>query len=140
MLTIWESVETILLSNTPPSDTPRFPVKAFSTPGAVKIIIIDDYHWIRIMVRKFSKGVWEAIWRDNLTTKRYCMFYRCAWDYIISYKIMSHKKTFASLYSSLFNNITIDRIEKIIKDFKTPKYDIELDSCFLGLHLKEKQI
>ena len=70
MLEIWESVETILLLTTSPSDTPSFLEKALSTPGFVWRIITDGYHWIRRKGRKISKNNLEALSRDNLTTKQ----------------------------------------------------------------------
>ena len=57
-------------------------MKAFSTPEGMKIIITDDFHSIRIKVRKIN-SVREAISRDNLTTKWVCMFSRYAREYII---------------------------------------------------------
>ena len=55
MLEIWESVETIFLSTAPPSATPIFLVKASSTHGVLQRIITDNYHWVRINVRKCPK-------------------------------------------------------------------------------------
>ena len=84
MFEMWESVETIFFPTTSPSVTPIFPVQVLINPGVLQIIIADDYHWIRINVRTFSKKiVQEAISRDNLTTKRVCMVYIHADEYII---------------------------------------------------------
>ena len=39
----------------------------------------------------FKNTFQEAISRDNLTIKQFCMISRLAWGYIISYKLMSHR-------------------------------------------------
>ena len=87
----------------------------------------------------FRKSVNEAISRDNLTTKRIRMFSRRAREYIISYKLMSHKQTLTGLDVDLHTNISEAKIEKMVKDFKTHRCALDFDSSFLDLVIKEKK-
>ena len=139
MLSRWESVETILLLTAPPSVTPIFLVKALSTPGVVQLILTDNYHWIRRNVIKFKKSVQEAISRDNLTTKRVCMFSRRAWGYIIAYKLMIHKQTIAGLGIDLFTHICVKIIYIMVKYFNTCRCMLGFGALFFSLPVKEKR-
>ena len=63
MLARWDSIEIILSLNASPSVTLRFMVKAFSTPGVVRRIVTDNYHWIRRKVRNLKNCPWGHIKR-----------------------------------------------------------------------------
>ena len=67
------------------------------------------------------------------------MFSRCAWEYIISYRLTSHKKTLAGLDIELFTNIYFQIIKKMVKDIKTHRCALEFDSLFLRSPVKEKK-
>ena len=140
MLARWESVGTIFSLTTPPSATPRFLNKALSTPRVVKIIITYYYNLIRRRVINISKKQFqEAVSRDNLTTKRVCMFYRRAREYIIAYKLMSHGQTLSDLDIDFFTHISVEIIYNMVKYSKTHRFALDFDRLFLRLLVKENK-
>ena len=136
MLEIWDIVETILPLTAPPSSTPSFLLKAFITPGGTQMIIKDDFCWIIIKVIEFQNIVWEFISRYNLPKTWACMLYRRMCEYIITYKLMTHKQTLTSLDIDLLTHIYVERIENMVKDFKTYRCMLGFDSLFLELLVK----
>ena len=87
--------------------------------------------------KNFSKIIQEAISRDNLTTKRVCMFSRRVRKYIIAYKLMIHKKTLADLDIELFNYISADIIYNIVKYFNTHRFMLDFYDLLLSVLVKE---
>ena len=69
ILTIIESVDTILSSNTPPITTPIFLAKPFTTPVGVQWIITDNYHWIRRKVRTLSRIFFKRTYLEKTYLK-----------------------------------------------------------------------
>ena len=61
------------------------------------------------------------------------MFSRRSREYIISYKLMSHRHTLAGLDIYLFTRISVERINNMVKYFKTHRCALDFDSLFLGL-------
>ena len=64
------------------------------------------------------------------------MFSRCAREYILAYKLMSHRKTLDGLEIDLFTHISVERIYNLDKDFKTHRCALDFDSLFLSLIAK----
>ena len=64
------------------------------------------------------------------------MLYRRMCEYIITYKLMTHKQTLTSLDIDLLTHIYVERIENMVKDFKTYRCMLGFDSLFLELLVK----
>ena len=64
------------------------------------------------------------------------MFYRCAREYIIAYKLKIHKKTLVVLDIDLLNHIYVERIYNMVKDLNNHRCMLDFDSLFLNLILK----
>ena len=52
---------------------------------------------------------------------------------------MSYNKSLAGLYIDLFTYISVEIINKMVKDFKTHRCVLGFDSLFLVLIVKEKK-
>ena len=74
----------------------------------------------------------------NLATKWVRMFYRRAWGYIIAYKLTSHTQTLADLDIELLAYISVERIENMVKDFKSHICAFDFDSLLFRLVVKER--
>ena len=66
--------------------------------------------------RIFFNIIQEAMSIFNLTKNWFSIFDRNEKEYIIAYKTIIHKKTIVGLDIDLFTNISIGRIEKMVKD------------------------
>ena len=66
--------------------------------------------------------------------------YRRAQEYIISYKLMSHRQTLAGLNIDLFTHIYVERIYNTVKNFKVHGCKLDFDSLFIRIIVKEEKI
>ena len=64
------------------------------------------------------------------------MFSRRALEYIIAYKLMACKQTFAGLDIDLFTHISVERIYNMVKYFNTHRSMLDFDTLFIILLVK----
>ena len=117
MLERWEGKETIFLLTAPPGATPIFYGEGIDYSWSYARNYYRQLSLDKKKGKNFSKSVLEAISRDSLTTKQFCMFSRCAREYTILYKLMIHKQTLVGLDINLITNISVDLIHNMVKNF-----------------------
>ena len=67
------------------------------------------------------------------------MFYIFAWEYIIAYKKMSHRKTPSGLGIDLFTHISVGIIHNMVKYFNMHRCELDFYILFLDLLAKENK-
>ena len=67
------------------------------------------------------------------------MLYICAWEYIITYKLMSHKQTIEGIGIDLFTNIYVGIMENMVNNFNMYRFALDFDSLLLILLVKRNK-
>ena len=71
--------------------------------------------------------------KENLTTYQIRMFSRRAREYIVAYKLLHHEQNAAGVNMDLQTNITVNKIDHMVKYYKMHRCALDFDLGFLNL-------
>ena len=86
----------------------------------------------------FCRSAKKVTATENITTARIWMFSRRAQEYIVAYKLFRREQNADGVNMNLHTNVPVNKIEQMVKCYKTHRCALYFDLGFLNLVVKNK--